>query len=58
MTRPHLNHATHNGHEWHLLQGVWRRWDSICSEWIPGPPPPPEAQFFNYRKHILGGRHA
>ena len=58
MTRPHLDHATLGEQEWHQVDGVWRRWDCICSEWIPGPPPPLEAHFFNYREHITGGRDA
>jgi len=58
MTRPHLDHATLNGQDWHWIHGVWHRWDCICSEWIPGAQPPPEAHFFNYREHILEGRNA
>lgn len=55
MTRPHLDHAELGNREWTYV-GCWREWNDARAEWEPSAPPPPEAQFFNYREHILGGR--
>jgi len=55
MTRTHFDHAELGDREWTYV-GCWREWNDARAEWEPSAPPPPEAQFFNYREHILGGR--
>jgi hypothetical protein len=57
MTRPHLDHATLGDREWTYV-GCWREWNPARAEYEPSAPPPPEAHFFNYREHVLGGRDA
>jgi hypothetical protein len=57
MTRPHLDHAEHQGNAWHWIYGVWHRWNNTRAEWEPSEPPPPEAEFFNYRERILEVPH-
>ncbi len=55
MTRPHLDHAGHDGREWTYV-GCWREWNDARAEWEPSAPPPAEAEFFIYRERILGER--
>lgn len=48
---PHLDHATLGDRKWAFAAGCWREW--IGSDWVPSDPPPPEAEFFNYRQWVL-----
>ena len=57
MSRPYLDHARLGDREWTYV-GCWREWNDARVEWEPSAPPPPEAEFFNYRERILGGRDA
>ena len=57
MSRPYLDHARLGDREWTYVNG-WREWNDARTEWEMSAPPPPDAEFFNYRKHILGGRNA
>jgi|688.fasta_scaffold80596_8 hypothetical protein len=50
---PHLDHAQMNGRHWCWASGCWREWSHLHADWLPSGAPPAEAQFFNYREHIL-----
>jgi hypothetical protein len=56
MSGPHLDHATKDGRKWQWSAGCWREWSDVQANWLPSLPPPADAEFFNYREWILGGR--
>lgn len=36
-----------------FVAGCWREWSTAQANWLPSPPPPAEAHFFNYSERIL-----
>lgn len=56
MSTPHLDHAELDGSKWAFAAGCWRKWSDREANWLPSPPPPAEARFFNYQEYILSSR--